>query len=248
MLGDDAASIFYDYAQTLYRWDEFNLVHHTVSNLLKYDAVKSRAVDHEFQWRIFDYDSAIALYEKNELWPDVTHQQQAEIMMELTRFEDAKKAIGRIQDEKLRRTMQAKLLFKQGKLKQLSRIKPVSDTERAWQLTALAESNLKKAGKSLVDLNDKVSWEEAQLRVLVRYFGSINDDLSMNKYSRELVALIDDRVKQMVKAVNIAIEKKAALRARSLLTRIETLKPDAKKLDELRKQVDALENTESANA
>ena len=51
-----------------------------------------------------------------------------------------------------------------------------------------------------------------------------------------------------ITSLNIAIEKKAALRARSLLTRIETLKPDAKKLDELRKQVDALENTESANA
>ncbi|MEJ2180578.1 MAG: hypothetical protein P8Y28_09110, partial [Gammaproteobacteria bacterium] len=248
MLGDDAARIFYDYAQSLYRWDEFKLVHHTVNNLLKHDAAKARAVDHEFQWRVYDYDGAIALYEKNERWPDVTHQQQAEIMMELIRFEDAKKAIARIQDEKLRRTMQAKLLFKQGKLKQLSRIKPVSDAERAWQLTALAESNLKKAGKALVDLTDKLSLEEAQLRVLVRYFGSINDELNMNKYSRELVALIDNRAEQMVKALNMAIEKKAVLRARSLLTRIEVLKPNVKNLDDLRKKVDALENVESVKA
>ncbi|WP_455200448.1 fused MFS/spermidine synthase [Kaarinaea lacus] len=242
LLGNEAADIFYDYAQSLYRWDEFNLVHHAVTNLLKHDAIKSRAVDHEFQWRTYDYDAAIAMYEKNDTWPDVTHQQQAEIMMELLRFEDADKVIARIQDESLRRTMKAKLLYKQGELKRLSRIKPQNDAERAWQLTALAEFKLKQAGKSLLGIADNVLFEEPQIRVLVRYFGALQDQQNMDRYSRRLVELSDQQVERMTNALNMAIDKKATLRAQSLLSRIESLNANADNLDKLRKKVDALAN------
>ena len=246
ILGDDAANIYYAYAQSLYRWDEFTLIHHTVNNLLKHDAVKARAVDFEYLWRMYDYDGAIEMYEKNQLWPDETHQQQAEIMLELQRYDDAKKVIDRIQDENLRTIMRAKLLFVQGKFRKLSSLKTKSTEAQVWQLTAKAEVNLSKGGKALAVLSGKATFDEPQLRVLIRYYGAVNDKSNMDRYSRQLVELLDKRAEQLRKAAEFAVEKKAAVRARSLLTRIEALNPNLEGIVNLRDKVIALENADQA--
>ncbi|WP_455222599.1 fused MFS/spermidine synthase [Kaarinaea lacus] len=242
----EAADALYGYAQALFRWKELKLIGKVVNNLDKYDATLARAVDYEYRWRTYDYDGAIEVYENNTSWPDVTHQQQAEIMMELLRFNDAEQAISRIQDQSLRRSMLAKLLFVQGKQKELASLKPESDTERMWQFTGLAESNLKQAGSSLVELADKVALKEPQLRILIRYYGVLKDDLAMDNYTRQLVNLVDEQVNGMTTALNIAINNKAALRAKTLLTRIESLNPNVKDLDSLRQKVHAMEGNNSS--
>ncbi|WP_455197376.1 fused MFS/spermidine synthase [Kaarinaea lacus] len=244
----EAADVLYGYAQSLFLWNEFSLVSNVINNLNKYDATLARALEFEYRWRIYDYDSAIEAYQNNSLWPDVTHRQQAEIMMELMRFADAGQVIDRIQEQTLRRSMQAKLLYKQGKFKELARLTPQGDSERMWQLTGLAESNLKRAGASIVELMDKVSLEEAQLRVLVRYYGVLKDDPAMDRYTRRLVELNDERVEGMIKAVNIAINGKATLRAKTLLTRIESMNPNAEDLNKLRRKVNELENSSSTSS
>ncbi|WP_455206599.1 fused MFS/spermidine synthase [Kaarinaea lacus] len=246
LIEDQAAEALYGYAQSLFLWNETSLIGNTINNLNKYDATLARAVDYEYRWRIYDYDGAIEAYQNNALWPDVTHKQQAEIMMELKRFSDAGDAVNRIQDQSLQRSMWAKLLFEEGRLHELAKLKPQSNMERMWQLTGLAESDLKQAGSSIVELMDKVSLDEPQLRVLVRYYGSLNDETAMDRYTRQLVELNDTRIAGMTKALDIAINRKAALRAKTLLTRIESMNPNVKDLDILRKKVDALEKSQSS--
>ena len=248
ILGDDAAKTLYAYARSLFRWQEYKMIASTVENLSVYDAVKARAVDMELMWRTYDYDSAIAAYEQNELWPDESHRQIAEIMMELQRYDDAAKIIKRIQDKTFRRNVEAKLLFVQNNLKQLQKFKAQSDTQKAWRLTALAQSNLKSAGKSLDELKDAVKFEEPQLRALIRYFGFINDTRSMDACIRQLVTLIDKQVERMSKAVELAVDKKQVLRAKSLLARIDALNPALDGIDDLKRKVEALEQSTIASS
>jgi hypothetical protein len=50
----------------------------------------------------------------------------------------------------------------------------------------------------------------------------------------------------MTKALNFAIDNKAALRAKTLLTRIESLNPNVKDLETLRQKVSAMENNKAS--
>ncbi|HEY5604613.1 MAG TPA: fused MFS/spermidine synthase [Gammaproteobacteria bacterium] len=243
---DEAVDALFGYAQSLFLWNKYSLITNVVDNLKKYDAAMARAVDHQHKWLVYDYDGAINIYQNESLWPDVTHQQQAEIMMELKRFADAAAAIDRIQDQTLRRSMGAKLLFNQNKPQELAKLKPQSDTERLWQFTGLADSNLSQAGTKLVELMSRVPLEEPQLRVLIRYYGLLKNEREMDRYTRQLVELNDKQVERMTDALNIAIDNKSALRARTLLSRIEAMNPKATNLKALRQKVKALEKAESS--
>jgi len=243
---DEAAAALYGYAQALFRWNEFKLINNVVNNLNKYDATMARAVDFEYRWRIYDFDGAIEIYQEGSQWSDVTHQQQANIMMELLRFADAGEVISKIQDQELQRTMLAKKMYLQGRYKELARLKPQNDAERLWQLTALADRNIKKAGASLAELSDNLTLEEPQLRVLIRYYGVLQDNKAMDRYTRQLVSLVDKRVDRMTKALNFAINNKAALRAKTLLTRIESLNPNVKDLETLRQKVNAMDKNNAS--
>jgi spermidine synthase len=243
---DQAADALYGYAQSLFGWNELAQIGAVVNYLNKYDSTLARAVDYEYRWRIYDYDSAIEVYQNNSIWPDVTHKQQAEIMIELKRFSDAEEAVNRIQDQNLQRSMRAKLMFEQGGLTELAKLNPQSETEKMWQITGLAQSDLKQAGASILALMDKVSLEEPQLRVLIRYYGATQDESAMDRYTRRLVELNDKRVDRLTKALNLAINRKAALRAKTLLTRIESMNPNVNDLENLRKKVDALEKSQAS--
>ncbi|MCI0504627.1 MAG: hypothetical protein L0Z73_00810, partial [Gammaproteobacteria bacterium] len=113
-------------------------------------------------------------------------------------------------------------------------------------LTGMAETGLKQAGEAILKLVDNVSLEEPQLRVLIRYYGSIKNEQAMDQFSRRLVELNNTRIERMTRALDIAINKKAVLRAKTLLTRIESMNPNATGLGELRKKVDALNNADSS--
>ncbi len=243
---DEAVDALYGYAQSLFRLNNFNAIGLMVANLNKFDATMARVIEHQHKKLIYDYDGAIEVYQNNDLWPDVAHQQQAEIMLELRRFGDANKIIDRIEGRELRRSMRAKLLFSQGRFKELANLKPESDVERLWQLTGMAETGLKQAGEAILKLVDNVSLEEPQLRVLIRYYGSIKNEQAMDQFSRRLVELNNTRIERMTRALDIAINKKAVLRAKTLLTRIESMNPNATGLGELRKKVDALNNADSS--
>lgn len=243
ILGADAAQTLYAYAGSLFRWKEYKMISALVRNLYIYDAEKARAVEVELSWRTYDYDAAIAAYEKDDEWPDVTHQQLAEIMIELRRYDDAAKIIKRIQDKTFRQNESAKLLYARNNIKQLRKITVQSDVQKAWQLTALARTQLKSAGKQLSQLGDAVTFEEPQLRVLIRYFASIDDAQNMDIYTRRLVAMVDKRVDRLCKAAEVAIDQKQQLRARSLVTRIHALNPAREGIDELKRKVDTLEQS-----
>jgi hypothetical protein len=67
----------------------------------------------------------------------------------------------------------------------------------------------------------------------------------MDRYSRQLVALIDDQVDRMSKAVEVAVDDKALNRAKSLLTRIVALNPKVKGIAALKRKVNALEQSKT---
>ena len=238
---EEAAEIYYSYAQALYRWGEYQTINHIIRNLLPLDELKSRTVDFEYARELFNYDGAIELYAKHDDWTDSTHQQLADIMMVLQRFDDARKAIKHISDKTLVKVANAKLLYHEKKYRQLAALKPTSDEEIMWQLSGLAKLNVKKAGASLVALKDKVSFEETQLRNMVQYYAAIDDNDNMNAAIRRLDAFNDKQAKKLKKGINLAVDNKMDVRARSLFARLESMKPNINGIDKLRQKVKALE-------
>jgi len=243
LLGQNAADIFYTYAQSLLNWREYKLVPYAAHNLAKFDPDRARAVNFDYYCRTYNDEAAVALYRSTEIWPDVTRQRYADLMMQNQQYMEAKLTIDRIQDKALQRAEIAKWLYLQRQLNKLSKLKAISDTERMWQLTGLAQTNLIEAGKALSLLSGKVSFTESQLRVLIRYTSTLNQDSEMNRYTRLLIASLDQQADNVKLALDLAIQNKAALRARSLLTQIESLNPDIEGIAGLQAKVVALEKT-----
>jgi len=241
LLGPNAAEIYYVYAQSLLNWREFKLVHFVEDNLKRINPDRARVVQFEYYYRTFDDVAAVSLYQNNAFWPDDTHQQYAELMMRLQQFAKARRAIDQIQDDHLRRVNIAKWLFWQRQYKKLAQLIPVSDAERMWQLTGLAEFDLNRAGQALSLLADKIRFEDSQIRILIRYYSMLKNDTEMNRYVRQLVYSLNEQAENVKMVLNIAIEKKAVPRARALLTRLEALNPDVEGLSALQDKVKAIE-------
>ena len=245
LLGSNAAEIYYTYAQSLLNWREFNLVHFVIDNLEKINPDIARAVKFDYYLGTFDEDAAVKLYQANTSWSDNTRLQYADLMIRRQQFADARHAIDQVQDDTLRRVKMAKWLFLHSQFKKLAKLKPVSDEERMWQLTGLAEIDLKAAGKGLSLLAGKVSLAESQIQVLIRYFSVLNNDAEMNRYVRLYVSTLNAQAENIKRVLNIAIEKKAVFRARALLARLETLNPDVEGLSTLQDKVVEIEKAYS---
>ena len=243
LLGQNAADIYYTYAQSLLNWREYNLVHFAVNNLAKFDPDRARAVTFDYYYRTYNYQAAVALFRSYDIWPDITRQRYSDLMMQNQQFKDANNAINRIQDEALRRAEMAKWLYLQRQFNKLAKLKAISNTERMWQLTGLAQTNLIKAGKALSLLSGKVNFSESQLRVLIHYTSTTNQISERNRYTRLLIATLDQQAENLKLALDLAIGKKEVVRARSLLTQIESLNPGIEGIAELRDKVVALEKT-----
>ncbi|WP_455375858.1 fused MFS/spermidine synthase [Kaarinaea lacus] len=241
ILKDVAAETYFKYARSLMKWNEFGTVNRIVTNLLPLDEVKSRTIEFEYARAIFDYDKALELYERQKEWLDVTHQQVAGIMMNLQRYDDALKIIERIKDEKAARVVRAKLLYFQKNFKKLADLKTKSDEEQMWQLSGLSKLNIKKAGAGLVALKDNVDFEETQLRIVIQYYSAIDDDANTQNAVRDLNIFTQQKIERMKKAIEIAISNKSSVRASTLLTRVEALRPLDDDILDLRKKIKALE-------
>jgi hypothetical protein len=162
-------------------------------------------------------------------------------MIELRRYDDARKAIKRISSKNLMKVVSAKLLYHEKNFRQLAALKPANDEEKMWQLSGLAKSNIQKAGARLVALTNKVSFEEEQFRDIVQYYAAIGDSDNMNKAMRQLGDFNDKQVKRLKKAIDLAVDNKLDVRARSLLARLESIDPTTKDIKKLRQKVKALE-------
>jgi len=237
LLQENSAEAYFEYARSLFKWNEFASIQKIVTNLLPLDELKSRTIEFENAYYLFNYDAALSLYEKHDDWLDSTHRQVAIILMELMRYTDAAKIIKRIKDKNLAKTVTAQLLFRQKEFKQLAHIKPVSEDEKMWQLSALARLNIKDGGKQLAELQDHVEFSDSQYKIMVQYYAALDDGIKLNGAIHKLMADTDDRVKKLKKAIDAAIREKAELRAKTLLTRIEAYCPQDEDIEQLRKKI-----------
>ena len=186
---------------------------------------------YEHLWRAYDFDAALELYAQHKDWPDRTHAQQALALVELDRPGEAKLAVARIKDERVRRVAEARMLFELEKWTQLAALQPQSDEERKWQLLGLAKTDAVLAGRELSRLVPAGSEEIPQLRALVRYSAALDDRKAMDEYARRLIKATDSRTRQLVELAKQALGKKQTRRAEILVARIETLNPVAEELD-----------------
>jgi len=241
LLKDHAEEGYFEYARSLFKWNEFESIPRLVTNLLPLNELKSRTIEFENAYHLFNYDAALSLYEKHNDWFDITHRQVANIMMELLRYDDAVKIIKSIKDANLAKAATAQLLYKQGKYQLLARIKSASDEEKMWQLSGLARQDIKQGGKQLLALQNRVNFGDPQYKIMVQYFAAIDDTSKLNEAIRQLSSFNNDRVEKMKFGVEDAIKDKAEVRAKSLLAKIESYSPDDKDIDRLRKKLTELE-------
>ena len=103
---------------------------------------------------------------------------------------------------------------------------PQVDTERLWQLTALARTNLKAAGTKLHALVQHVTPELPQLRVLVGYYSAINDRDQLDKAARRIVKMENKQIDRIKKLVEEAIKDSDQTRAMSLLKQMDVYHPE----------------------
>lgn len=126
----------------------------------------------------------------------------------------------------MKRTLKARLLYEQERYDELASIAPEVDTERLWQLTALAKTNLKDAGMQLHALVQQVSPGLPQLRVLAGYYAAIDDKPQQDRVMRLIVKLENKHIEKIKSLVQEAIDAGNKIRAMQLLKQLDTYHPE----------------------
>lgn len=240
--GDDAARRIYELGTYfLSRWDEFDMAQHAADQLRELDPVKSRGIEYEKLWHRFEFDEADALFGKHEEWPDRSYLQQAFSLSERQRFDEAAAITPRVSFERLRLTLRARLLFEAERFDELVALKPKYDAEKLWRFAALARTDLMAAGAGLHTLIQRVSPALPQMRVLVTYYGSINDKQQMDRMARRIIKQQNKQAKRIRKLLDEAVEAEQSERAQALLERLGQYNPEENyALKEVRRKVNKL--------
>ena len=112
-LGNKAADRLYAQADRYFSWNDSDLAGKAAQQLAKIDPVRGRGVEYERAWRAHDYARTAALYAQHQEWPDRTHQQHAQMLVQQGHFNEARKSLRRIKDPVVRKAAYAALLPKQ---------------------------------------------------------------------------------------------------------------------------------------
>ena len=203
----------------------------------KTDEVLARGIEYELLWNKGDYEKAFALYSLHDQWPDRTYRQQALALLENGHMREADSIAGEIADRNLRASTQARMLFDRQAWQRLAAIKPVNDEQRKWQLVGLAKQNLKSAGRQMEHILNKVDLELPQLNMLVKYYGSINNDVMLAKYAKRLTKLIESETQRLANLTHKAIEDKSPQRARRFLGRLVAINPEATEIKKYQQEI-----------
>ena len=238
----DAAQRLYDLGNYyLADWNEEDIAQYSADQLAKLDAVKAHGIEYEKLWRRFDFKQASAMYAKHEQWPDRTHRLQILALSEAGHFDEARALLGRIEDVGMRRGMNARLLYEQGRFDDLKALDAKVDAEKLWRLLAVARKDLFGAGTALHALVQRVPPQLPQMRVLAAYYGLINDKPQMDRMARRIVELQDKQMERIRILLDEAIKAKDATRAQGLLQRLDSHNPkEDYELKRLRAKVAAL--------
>jgi len=106
-LGSNAADWLYAQADRYFFWNDTALAKKAAQQLAKIDPVRARGVEYEIAWRARDFAGAAALYARHREWPDRTHRQQAQMLIQRGHFTAAQKSLQRIKDPTVRNAADA---------------------------------------------------------------------------------------------------------------------------------------------
>ena len=230
----------YHYANKLIGWGEEKRARHLTEQLRDINAVLARGVEYELLWCLGDYEKAQEMYAQHEQWPDRTRYQQVLALIEGGRIQEAQTTVSQIQDADVRLGTQARMLFELQDWQRLAAITPTNNEQRKWQLLALARQNLKSAGEQMDRIKDNVEMQLPQLKLLVKYYASINDDRNLVKYAKQLAQNIDSESERLAKLTDAAITDKSSLRAKRLLGKLAAINPEADNIQEYKQQISEL--------
>lgn len=228
-------------ADYFFEWKEAKQALMVADQLDSIDPVLARGIRYEDAMRRANYSKAIKMFDKYEEWSDRTRSQHALVLAELKEFQKAKLTADAITNITTRQSTLARLLYMQNRWAELAVIKTDLPDVEKWQLVGLAKKDILRAGKRMQELADQnTALGIPQLRVLVRYYGTMDDIVKMDNYSRKLIAAIDNEVERLSDLANIAIKNKKPIRATRLMTQIESLNPAWKELNGLRDKLEEL--------
>ena len=149
--------------------------------------------------------------------------------------------VDQVKEEGFRRTLDALLLFEQGRYNELVVLAAKYDAEKLWRLSAVARKDLMAGGAALHALVQRVSPNVSQLRVLAGYYGAINDKQQLDRVARLIVQKQNREIERIQALLGKAIEAGQANRSQDLLKRIDALNPAANyELKGLRAKVDKM--------
>lgn len=240
--GADATDRLYELGTYyLSDWNELNMAQHAADQLRDLDPIKARGIEYEKHWHRFEYDEADVLFDQNKQWPDRTYMQQALLLADRGRHEEAAAVAHQVKEEGLRRTLSARLLFEQGRYNELVVLAAKYDTEKLWRLSAVARKDLMAGGKALHALVQQVSPDVPQLRVLAGYYSAIDDKQQLDRVARLIVQKQNKEIKRIQVLLSEAVEAKQTNRSQDLLKRIDELNPQASyELKALRTKVEKM--------
>lgn len=247
---DDMVDRVYDLGTYyLSQWDDEKIAMHSARQLKDIAPVLSRGIEYEKLWHKFEYEHAFAFYAEHEEWPDRTRVQQALALANQDRHEDAMAVVPGVKSADTRRILKARLLYEQEKYDELAAIKPQVDSERLWQLTALARTKLIEAGTQLHALVHRVSPALPQLRVLAGYYSAINDNAELDKIVRVIVKQENKQINRIKGLIQKSIDANNKQRAMWLLKQLDAFNPEEDyDLKLLRSKVESLNKHGPAEA
>ncbi len=242
------AKTFYQYINKLISFGEERMVRLGAEQLKQLDEVMGRGVEYEILWHEGDYEGAAEFYASHESWPDRTHFQQVLAWLEHGKIKLAQEGIERIQDPDVRAIAQARMLYELQDWQNLAALNPANDYARIWQLLGLAKRDIKAAGKQMDEIKNNVELALPQLQLLVKYYSLTDQNTLLVKYAKMLAELVDFETERLTILTNKAIESNAPLRAKRLLGKLVAVNPDTQDLEQLKRRISELDQTEGQHS
>ena len=217
-------------------WESPEVAFKIAKQIYKLDKTWGKSLKHEIYFWRHDWKKASQWYNTETQWLDSTHLKQLEITLKQKNWQAALSIIDNITNIKNQKLGYAMLLFYQKKWQELASITPISKDELYWTLLGVAKHNLAQAGPEMAAILAKTSQKINQIRLLVQYYASIQDEANMDKWTRQLTTVIEDKVQRYKKLATIALDDNDLEWNQELLNEIKRINADDPDLIDLLKQ------------
>ena len=247
-LSGDKAEQLLQLAKYFINWNKDDLAMKTAVQLQSVAPPAALAVEYERLRRMADYEAAFALYDACQNWPQDIHYQQGLALLESGDYKAAQAVLQRMQTGTLKRQLHMRLLYAQHRFKELVALEPEEVSEQEWQALGIAQQDVLRAGKMLEQIADQTTLDLPQLRLLITYYGQVNDPRHMTEYSRRMLSVIDERLKNLKILAENALEAGSVSRLQRILTQMDKLDADYKESEALRESLRNLQSQVAQNS